>query len=289
MDVWPEKRPQRLCHLVFGSVRCASHKGLETAPFFPLARGELSLWTRLGSWFCSDFGMFWNVWPNFWAGFLNCLFVEFLVCSILLDSFYVILLLWIVRLVINCIYTYIQYTYIWVLFLILYCIYGMQIASECVHLASLTASKTDHSHSCCWGDAKRTRCVSLRVVVLGNVSQAPKQFEMRFDDLTKNYGAYESRQQQSIKPAVQFLWSPSSTSLTTLQGIWSSWRLVSIGSSTACGWRQRYRVPTSAEMPKAPCRKWKQKPMELGMWKGLCIEKWSILKALSHFHWFPPQ
>ena len=157
MDVWPEKRPQRLCHLVFGSVRCASHKGLETAPFFPLARGELSLWTRLGSWFCSDFGMFWNVWPNFWAGFLNCLFVEFLVCSILLDSFYVILLLWIVRLVINCIYTYIQYTYIWLLFLILYCIYGMQIASECVHLASLTASKTDHSHSCCWGDAKRTR------------------------------------------------------------------------------------------------------------------------------------
>lgn len=82
---------------------------------------------------------------------------------------------------------------------------------------------------------------------------------------------------------------PSSTYLTTLQGIWSSWRLVSIGSSTACGWRQRYRVPTSTEMPKAPCRKWKQKSMELGMWKGLCIEKWSILKALSHFHWFLPQ
>ena len=173
----------------------------------------------------------------------------------------------------------------------------MQIASECVHLASLTASKTDHSHSCCWGDAKRTR-------LEGSHGEVPGVFlcvlwfwamwvrhpnSLKWDDLTKNYGAYESRQQQSIKPAVQFLWSPSSTSLTTLQGIWSSWRLVSIGSSTACGWRQRYRVPTSTEMPKAPCRKWKQKPMELGMWKGLCIEKWSILKALSHFHWFLPQ
>lgn len=169
VDVWPENRPQRLCHLVFGSpnitghfiVRCASHKGLETAPFFPLARGELSLWTRLGSWFCSDFGMFWNVWPNFWAGFLNCLFVEFLVCFIVLDSFYVILLLWIGRLVTSY-QSYILYIHIYNIPISDYCLkyyipYMVCKLQVNVHLASLTASKTDHSHSCCWGDAKRTR------------------------------------------------------------------------------------------------------------------------------------
>ena len=71
----------------------------------------------------------------------------------------------------------------------------MQIAHKSafgISNALRTASKTDHSHSCCGGDAKRARLEGSHGKVpgvLGDLSQAPKYFDMRFDDLTKNYGA----------------------------------------------------------------------------------------------------
>ena len=229
--------------------------------------------------------MFWNVWPNFWAGFLNCLFVEFLVCSILLDSFYVILLLWIVKTsyqlyiyIINTIYLYL----ITVFDIILHYMV-CKFASECVHLASLTASKTDHSHSCCWGDAKRTRLEGSHGEVPGVFLcvlwfwamwvRHPNSLKWDLMIWPRTTEPTKAGNNNPSSQLFSFSGRPSSTSLTTLQGIWSSWRLVSIGSSTACGWRQRYRVPTSAEMPKAPCRKWETKTHGIGNVEGFVHRK----------------